>query len=34
MYCGVELEVERRRNCPDDIAHHINNEVLQGLCYL
>ena len=29
MYCGVELEVERRRNCPDDIAYHINNEVLQ-----
>ena len=28
LYCGVELEVERRNNCPDDIAHHINTSVL------
>ena len=28
MYCGVELEVERRNNCPDDIAYHINTNVL------
>ena len=30
MYGGVELEVERRRNCRDDISEHINDQVLDG----
>ena len=29
-YYGVELEVEKRNNCPYDIAYYINDDVLNG----
>ena len=30
LYYGIELEVERRKNCPTDIAYHIQDNVLSG----
>ena len=30
IYYGVELEVERRKDCPYDIPHHIMDNVLTG----
>ena len=30
VYYGIELEVERRKNCPYDIPKHIQNNVLDG----
>ena len=30
LFYGIELEVERRRNCPEDIAYHIQDNVLGG----
>jgi len=29
-YYGIELEVEKRNNCPRDIAYYINDSVLSG----
>ena len=28
LYYGIELEVEKRRDCPYDIANHIQNKIL------
>ncbi len=30
LYYGIELEVEKRRNCPSAIAYHIQDNVLCG----
>ena len=30
IYYGIELEVERRKNCPTDIPYHITDHVLAG----